>query len=96
MEEGSGIGALMGLALAAALVEGAAMLPYLAATGLIGSAEVSWPQRLLLLAGYCLVMVLPALVLLALRRATRTTRVAFGPWMIVGAVLGIAAGRALW
>lgn len=67
MEEESGIGALMGLALAAALVEVASMLPYLAATGLIGSAEVSWPQRLLLLAGYCLVMVLPALVLLALR-----------------------------
>lgn len=36
------------------------------------------------------------LVLLALRRATRTTRVAFGPWMIIGAVMGIAAGGALW
>lgn len=36
------------------------------------------------------------LVLLALRRATRTTRVAFGPWMIIGAVLGIAVGGALW
>lgn len=33
-----------------------------------------------------------ALVLMALRRADRSTRIAFGPWMIVGAVLGIAAG----
>lgn len=32
-----------------------------------------------------------ALVLMALRRAQRSTRIAFGPWMIVGAVLGIAA-----
>ncbi|HWV48256.1 MAG TPA: A24 family peptidase [Microbacterium sp.] len=33
-----------------------------------------------------------ALALMALRRANRTTRIAFGPWMIVGAVLGIAMG----
>ncbi|MGF6824395.1 leader peptidase (prepilin peptidase)/N-methyltransferase [Microbacterium sp. ZKA21] len=33
-----------------------------------------------------------ALALMALRRAQRSTRIAFGPWMIVGAVLGIAAG----
>ncbi|MFE7019463.1 prepilin peptidase [Microbacterium sp. NPDC057650] len=33
-----------------------------------------------------------ALVLMALRRADRSTRIAFGPWMIVGAVLGIAIG----
>ena len=32
-----------------------------------------------------------ALGLVLLRRATRTTRIAFGPWMIVGAVLGISA-----
>ncbi|MEW1974423.1 MULTISPECIES: A24 family peptidase [Microbacterium] len=31
-----------------------------------------------------------ALVLMALRRADRSTRIAFGPWMIIGAVLGIA------
>ena len=30
--------------------------------------------------------------LMALRRAHRGTRVAFGPWMIVGAVVGIAMG----
>lgn len=30
-----------------------------------------------------------SLGLMALRRADRTTRIAFGPWMIVGAVLGV-------
>lgn len=33
-----------------------------------------------------------ALVLMALRRAHRSTRIAFGPWMIIGAVLGIGIG----
>ncbi|MFK3833465.1 prepilin peptidase [Microbacterium sp. NPDC087868] len=32
-----------------------------------------------------------SLGLMALRRADRTTRIAFGPWMIVGAVLGVLA-----
>jgi leader peptidase (prepilin peptidase) / N-methyltransferase len=32
-----------------------------------------------------------ALGLMALRRADRTTRIAFGPWMIIGAVLGVLA-----
>lgn len=32
-----------------------------------------------------------ALGLMALRRADRTTRIAFGPWMIVGAVFGVLA-----
>lgn len=31
-----------------------------------------------------------ALALMALRRADRNTRIAFGPWMIVGAILAIA------
>ncbi|MGL3151281.1 prepilin peptidase [Microbacterium sp. A82] len=31
-----------------------------------------------------------ALVLMMLRQANRSTRIAFGPWMIIGAVLGIA------
>ncbi|MEU4015386.1 A24 family peptidase [Microbacterium sp. NPDC028030] len=33
-----------------------------------------------------------ALVLILLRRAERTTRIAFGPWMIVGALLGVVLG----
>lgn len=32
-----------------------------------------------------------ALALMALRRANRSTRIAFGPWMIIGAVLGVVA-----
>jgi leader peptidase (prepilin peptidase)/N-methyltransferase len=32
---------------------------------------------------------LHATVLMSLRRADRSTRIAFGPWMIVGASLGI-------
>lgn len=32
-----------------------------------------------------------ALVLMAIRRANRSTRIAFGPWMIIGAVLGVVA-----
>lgn len=32
-----------------------------------------------------------ALVLMALRRANRSTRIAFGPWMIIGAILGVVA-----
>ncbi|WP_270365575.1 prepilin peptidase [Microbacterium algeriense] len=35
---------------------------------------------------------LHALVLLALRKADRSTRIAFGPWMIAGAVLGVVLG----
>lgn len=31
-----------------------------------------------------------ALALMALRRANRSTRIAFGPWMIIGAVIGVA------
>lgn len=33
-----------------------------------------------------------ALALMALRRADGSTRIAFGPWMIAGAVIGIALG----
>jgi len=33
-----------------------------------------------------------ALALMLLRRADRTTRIAFGPWMIAGALLGVVVG----
>ena len=33
-----------------------------------------------------------AIVLVALRRAHRRTRIAFGPWMIAGALLGVVLG----
>lgn len=63
-EEGS-TKALMSLALGATVLEAASMLPYLAAIGLLGTADLSWPVMTAVLAAYCLVMIAPALVLLA-------------------------------
>lgn len=59
----------MGIALVATVLEVATMLPYLAAMGLLSRADVDRPVQLLVLVGYVLVMVLPALVLLVLRVA---------------------------
>ncbi len=58
---------LMGLAVTAVMLEAATMLPYLAAIGLITSEGPSWPMSGILLAGYCIVMILPACVLLLTR-----------------------------
>jgi hypothetical protein len=63
--------ALVLLALAAAGLEVATMLPYLGAIGLLASSELTTPARLVVLAAYCLVMIGPALALLALRVALR-------------------------
>lgn len=63
-DEGT-VGGLMALAVTAAVIEAASMVPYLAAIGIIGTTDLSWPLTLLVLAGYCLVMILPALLLLA-------------------------------
>ena len=65
-ESGSG-GALALLAVGAGLVEVASVLPYLAALGLIGTQGLGWPTSGLWVLGYCLVMIAPALVLLAAR-----------------------------
>ena len=62
-----GLASLVALALAAALVEVGSMLPYLAAIGTITALDLAVPLRVALLAGYCLVMVAPALVLLVAR-----------------------------
>ncbi|MBB2924633.1 GAP family protein [Cellulomonas cellasea] len=62
--EAGGVGALVGLAVAAAAVELGSMLPYLAGIGLLTGSELTWAGRATVLVGYCLVMVLPALVLL--------------------------------
>ncbi len=80
-----GLTALVGLALTAALLEVATMLPYLGATALISGSDLSPLQRGATLAAYCVVMLLPALVLLVLRVVARRlvepllTRV--GDWM---------------
>ncbi|WP_104476006.1 GAP family protein [Microterricola pindariensis] len=58
---------LMALALTAAGIELASMLPYLAGITLITGANVGWAASAGLLAAYCLVMVLPALLALAAR-----------------------------
>ncbi|MCT1903590.1 GAP family protein [Oceanobacillus sojae] len=63
----SGIVFLMGLAVTAVVLEAATMLPYLAAIGLITSEGPAWPMSGILLAGYCIVMILPACILLISR-----------------------------
>jgi hypothetical protein len=62
-------GWLIGLALLAALAEVATMLPYLGAIGLMTAADLSLGATAAVLAGYCVVMVVPAVVLLAGRVA---------------------------
>ncbi len=57
--------ALVGLALGAGALELATMLPYVAAIGMLTSAALPLPQLVAVLAGYCLLMVVPALALLA-------------------------------
>lgn len=69
--QGSGVGALMGLALVAALVEVGTMVPYLAGIGLLSAADAGTGTSVLVLACYVGVMVLPALVLLAVRLLAR-------------------------
>jgi len=65
-----GVASLIGLAFTAAAVEVTTMLPYLAAIGLITTASLPAAQVALIMAGYCLLMIAPALVLLVLRMAT--------------------------
>ncbi|MCO7239656.1 GAP family protein [Aeromicrobium sp. CnD17-E] len=55
------------VALVATVLELATMLPYLAAMGLLSRSGLDRAWQLLVLLGYVVVMVLPALVLLALR-----------------------------
>jgi hypothetical protein len=65
------VAGLIGLALTAVAIELGSMLPYLAAIGLITTAQLPIAQIVVIMAGYCLVMVLPALVLLGLRLGLR-------------------------
>ncbi len=59
--------AVVGVAIAAGIVEVATMLPYLIAMTMLAGADLSTPLRIAALAGYCLVMIAPALVLLVVR-----------------------------
>lgn len=56
---------------------------------------LAWHGWWTLVLGACAAFVLGALFalgLMAARRANRSTRIAFGPWMILGAALAIAVG----
>lgn len=65
------VAGLIGLALTAVAIELGSMLPYLAAIGLITTAQLPVVQVVPVMAGYCLVMILPALALLGARIAMR-------------------------
>lgn len=61
------VGAVIVLAMTAAVIEAASMIPYLAAIGILTASELSLAERGTVLFGYCLVMIAPALLLLAAR-----------------------------
>lgn len=61
------VGAVVVFALTAAVIEAASMIPYLAAIGLLTASELSLLGRGVVLFGYCLVMITPALLLLVAR-----------------------------
>ncbi len=63
--------AVMTIALAAGLIELATMVPYLAAIGMLSTSPTDAASRLVVLAGYCVLMILPALLLLTLRLVAR-------------------------
>lgn len=69
LADDGGVLALAGLALLAALIEVSTMLPYLGAIGLVTTADLAVPEIAVVMAGYCLVMISPALLLMALRLA---------------------------
>ncbi|MEU0104810.1 GAP family protein [Streptomyces sp. NPDC006251] len=66
---GGGVRGLMSLALVATALEVVTMVPYLAAVGLLANADLTWQVIGGGLAGYCVVMILPAVLLGAVRIA---------------------------
>jgi hypothetical protein len=60
---------LITLALAAGLIEAASMIPYLAAMGILAEMGVGLVRGVLILVGYCAVMILPGVVLCGVRAA---------------------------
>ncbi|RKT31662.1 Sap-like sulfolipid-1-addressing protein [Microbacterium sp. AG1240] len=59
--------AIMGVAVAAGVVEVATMVPYIVGMTMLAEAALPFPAQVGALAGYCAVMIAPALVLLLLR-----------------------------
>lgn len=71
-DEAGSVGSLIGLALLAGTLEVASMLPYLGAIGLLATSDLAAAGQIGLLVAYCGVMVLPAIVLLALRLSAQS------------------------
>lgn len=63
--------AVVALAATAVAIEAATMVPYMAAVGLLTASELSLAATSVVLAGYCVVMITPALALLAIRLLLR-------------------------
>lgn len=59
--------AVVAVAVAAGIAEIAGMLPYLLGMTMMAEASIAMPVRFVMLAGYCLVMIAPALVLIVAR-----------------------------
>ena len=85
MDSRAGLGGLLLLALAAALIEVGSMVPYLAGIGLISTSSAEWPVTGVMVAGYCLVMIAPAVVVLVVRvlaaRVVEPPLRRFSDWM---------------
>lgn len=113
MGDGSSSGSiatLFGLAITAVLFETATMLPYLIGIGIITVSGPRWPGNGLLLLGYCLVMILPALVLTAgrliFRSAFEAPLTKLDSWLtrnaqattswVIGIILAAQAAHNLW
>ena len=62
-------GLLVALALLAGVIEAAAMIPYLAAMGIVADTGIGLGGGALVLVGYCAVMILPGAVLCGVRAA---------------------------
>jgi len=77
--------ALVSVAIAAGVVEVATMVPYIVAMTMLADSGVDAPSRVLALLGYCLVMIIPALLLLLVRlvaaRAIAGPLERFAAWM---------------
>lgn len=65
-------GGMVGLAVVAGLLELPTMVPYLVAIGFLSNSTLPLPGSIGLLVAYCLLMLVPALILLGLRAAAGT------------------------
>ncbi|NGN95335.1 hypothetical protein G5C66_21670 [Nocardioides sp. KC13] len=93
--ESGSASALAAMAVLAGLLEAASMLPYLAAIGIIGTEGPDWPVSGLWVVAYCAVMIVPALVLTALR-VLAAPLVAKPLALLDGWLVKHAAGATAW